>query len=357
MAMTQRMWRREQERRRRERERLARRRRNTAMIIILIVIIAVIVLVAKSCSDNKIGITGEPQQTAMPVATAAPRPLSTEIPLSLSDPDFYNDSVFIGNALADGISTYGILQSADFYARVGVDLDNVYTTAADNNSMAIVDQLKSKKFNKIFLVFGESELAWNDAESFAEKYRALIEKVKSYQSSGRVYVLAIPPVTETVSKQSANGVNINNIKDYNYALEEAAAELEVYYADSYKALADNSGYLEDGISADGINLNRNSYIKLLDYISDNAYIPDKDSLKSRNDSSETDVKKSDTDDNDEDEEATEKPSATKKPSVTEKPSSSKNLSSDDDKPSSTSTPAPTVNVFKDSAVNDNEKSN
>lgn len=357
MAMTQRMWRREQERRRRERERLARRRRNTAMIIIFIVIIAVIVLVAKSCSDNKTGITGEPQQTAVPVATPTARPLSTEIPLTLSNPDFYNNSVFIGNALADGISMYGILQSTDFYARVGVDLDNVYTTAADNNSMAIVDQLKSKKFSKIFLAFGETELAWNDAESFAEKYRALIEKVKSYQSNGRIYVLAIPPVTETASKQGANGVNINNVKDYNYALEEAAAELEVYYVDSYKALADNSGYLEEGVSADGINLNRNSYIRLLEYICDNAYIPDKDSLQSRNDSSESDEKETNTEDSDDDGEATEKPSATRKPSSTERPSSSKNSSSDDERPSSTSSPAPTVNVFKDSAVSDNEKSN
>ncbi len=337
MAMTQRMWKREQERRRREREKRARqRRRRAAGSVFVLILIAAVVLIAKSCSNDKAVTTDETAQTSVPV-TQAPQPVSTAA-AEMLDTSFYDNAVFIGNALADGISTYGLLNSTDFYARVGVDLDNVYTTAADNDSMAIVDQLKSKKFNKIFLVFGESELSWNDPEAFAVKYTELIEKVKSYQSGSRIYVLAIPPVTETTSKQNANGVSIANIKEYNSALKEVAVEMEVYYADSYEALADSSGYLRDGISADGINLDRGSYIELLEYIADNAYIPD-----------ENDQKASSRDDEDqeaeldEDEDPTPTPRSTKKPTATKKPSS-------DDETRATATPAPTVNVLKDSAV-------
>lgn len=338
MAMTQRMWKREQERRRREREKRARqRRRRTAVFVFVLILIAAVVLLAKSCADDNAVTTDETARTSVPV-TAAPQPVSTVAAAELLDTSFYDNAVFIGNALADGISTYGLLDSTDFYARVGVDLDNVYTTAADNDSMAIVDQLKSKKFNKIFLAFGESELSWNDPEAFAEKYTALIEKVKSYQSGSRIYVLAIPPVTEATSKQNANGVNITNTKEYNSALKEVAAEMEAYYADSFDALADSSGFLEDGVSADGINLDRNSFIKLLEYIPDNIYIPDEDDLKSSSVSDE------DQENIDEDEDSTPVPRSTKKPTATKKPSF------DDEETRSTASPEPTVNVLKDSAV-------
>lgn len=340
MAMTQRMWKREQERRRREREKRARqRRRRIAAFVFVLILIAAVVLLAKSCANDKTVTSDGAAQTSVPVPSSAPKPTSTPIAVETLDTSFYDNAVFIGNALADGISTYGLLTATDFYTRVGVDLDNVYTTAADNDSMAIVDQLKSKKFNKIFLVFGESELAWNDTDAFAEKYTALIEKVKSYQPGSRIYVLAIPPVTETTSKQNANGVSITNIKEYNSALKEVAAETEVYYADSYSALADNSGFLKDGVSADGINLDRNSYIELLEYIPDNVYIPD-----------ENDLKTTVNNDEDQDEELDEDTDSTPEPRSTKKPTATKKPSTDEEETRSTASPEPTVNVLKDSAV-------
>ncbi len=341
MAMSQRMWRREQERKRRERERRARRRRNCVLIVMLIAAAAIAAVCLRYCTGGTQTQSGAGQSagaavTEQPSATAAVEvPSGADIPVSSLDTSFFDDSAFIGNALADGISAYGILPNSDIYARVGIDLDNAYTTAADNDSMSVVDQLKSKNFSKVFLCFGESELASNDASGFAEKYMELIEKVKSYQHGARIYVVSIPPVTREVSESSSSGVTISNILGYNDELKRLAVEEEVYYADAYEALADEDGYIESGVSADGINLNRDCYITMLNYIADNAYIPDMSDLSDDEEGGSGE---------DEENEGTE---PTSRPRSTERPTSEPD---GEDHEESTASPRPTVNVLKDSAV-------
>lgn len=326
------MWRHEQERRRRERERRARRRRNCAIAVIFIAIAAGAAVTIRYCTA---GGPASDQPTVAPVtATAIPTqavPSRTPIPVSELRTSFYENSAFVGNALADGIALYGILPQTDVYAKVGIDLDNAYTTAADNASTSVVDQLKSSKFNKVFLCFGESELAAKDTQSFYDKYRELIEKVKEYQQSARIYLVAIPPVTEEVSDSSGSGMTIDNIRDYNDTIKELAYDEEVYFADAYDALADNDGYLGSGVSADGINLNRDCYIEMLNYIADNVYIPDREDLTESDESSDDESGSSD-------EEETERPRRTD--------------SADDDEPAETASPKPSVNVLKDSLSTD-----
>lgn len=348
MAMSQRMWKREQERKRRERLRRARRRRNCTITVILIALIAVIAVVFKSCSDNN-SEKNLQNNTSQTTVTQAPKPVSSLIPVSELDTSFYDNAVFIGNSIADGIALYGLLPQTDIYAKVGLSLDSVYTTAADNDSTAIADQLKSRKYSKVFLCFGEAELSSENSSDFKDKYTELIEKVKSYQSSARIYLVAIPPVSKNSEE---NGMDISNIKTYNDTIKRLAASEDVYYADAYTALADDDGYLKSGVSADGINLNRDCYIEMLNYIADNSYIPDLSDIDSESDESSDDKDTAESDnskdskdssDNSKKEESTEKPSKS-----TESPKPDKD---ETDSEKSTEEPEPTVNVLKDSAMN------
>ncbi len=352
MAMSQRMWRREQERKRRERERRARRRRNCTLIVMLIAAGAAAAVCLKYCAGGGETQSGADRNTAAEAtvqpsaAAAAPSaPAGTPIPVSELETSFYRESAFVGNALADGIEAYGILPDTDIYAKVGIDLDNAYTTAADNDSMSVVDQLKSKNFSKVFLFFGESELASNDASGFEDKYAELIGKVKSYQQEARIYVVSIPPVTKETSESSASGMTVRNIRSYNNALRRLAADEEVYYADAYEALADDDGYLKSGVSADGINLDRDSYIIMLNYIADNAYIPDS-SDNSGSSEEDTDGEEENTEDPDSSGDEDEDTEPTSRPRPTAE--SERDSGGEEEEP--TATPRPTVNVLKDSAV-------
>ncbi|MGN1115742.1 MAG: hypothetical protein ACI4TH_04175 [Candidatus Ornithomonoglobus sp.] len=275
MAVSRRMWLREQERKRRERARRARRR-NITIAVFLLAAIAVAVILIKGIENGKQIKVDDPQTAAAVEQTVQTEAAQTKgiysgIQEDVSvNADYFDNSVFIGNALAAGIDSYGILPYTDFYSGVHITLDNVYTTAANNSSLAVIDQLKSQKFSKVFVSFGESELSWGDASQFADAYEELLEKVKSYQQSANIYIISIPPVAETASA-AGSGYSQRMIKAYNKELKILAAQERVYYVDSFAALGVD--YLPAGVSADGVNLNKTYYAKLLNYAQTEASIP------------------------------------------------------------------------------------
>ena len=118
-------------------------------------------------------------------------------------------------------------------------------------------------------------------------------------------------------------MTMGKVREYNEEIRNIASDLGVFYINSPSALAGADGYLHDGVSADGINLNRDCSIELLSYISKSSHDPD----KIEEDEAETE--------NSETETSTASPSAT--PRSTATPQSEE--------------PEPTVNVLKDSAIN------
>lgn len=323
MAMSQRMWRREQERRRREREKRARQRRN-CMIIVILAIAAVVFIISKGCSGPKNSADTEttPENTDTAVETSQTSyetRYESSIDITDVNTSFFSNAAFLGNSVADTIGMYNLLKETDFYTDITLDVDNIYTTATGYSTTAAIDQLKSKQFSRVFLSFGESEIANDDVKEFIKSYKSLVEKVKSYQAKAQIYVISIPPSTRETTSARLYGMTINKIKEYNRRIKAMAAEEEVYYVDSVAALGKDGGYLPKGVSADGINLNRGCCIDLLQYITKKAYVPDANSLSS--------------DDDDEDDEDDDEPISKSTP----KKSSS-----------GASEPEPTVNVLKDS---------
>ena len=331
MARSKMAWKREQERRRRERKMRDRRRAMCAVVVLLLAVIAVIVIVAsKGCSEKKAAKDTAVSSTET-AASEAPSsgPYKSAIDISEVNTSFFNDSVFLGNSVADTIAMYGLLQNTDFYSSPILTVDNVYTTIVGYGNTAAADQLKSKKFSKVFLSFGEREIASDDVNEFARSYRALVEKVKSYQTNAQIYLIGIPPVDKAASDESRYGMSLDSIKKYNKKILSIATDQKVYYVNSISALGSGS-YLYNGVSADGINLNRDCCIELLKYITDNAYIPESGSASPSEEKEKTTQKPANNNHDDEEEDEKEsRPSAAMA--------------------APTETPVPTVNVLKDSA--------
>lgn len=343
MAMSRRMWESQQERKRQERIRRAKMRRNCTFVVLLAIAAIIIIIAAvKYSSSDSTNVNPETENQAsetISMVTEPPvKPSATEDPgIKLSD-TYYKNAVFIGDALADGIGMYSLLPECNVYAKVGLTVKNVYSTAADNDTIAIIDQLKSKKYAKVFLAFGESELMSGNVSDFKKDYEELIGAVKDYQSSARIYLMAIPPVSEAASTRY--GITDSKIKSINSAIKQLASSMSVYYSDCYKGIVEKDGFLAEGVSADGINLDKATYLKMLDYMSKHSFIPgDEDE--------EEDVSSSDKEYN-EDEDADENESANSEDESTD----NEDESMDDSNP----TPKPTTNVLKDSHTNSSSSS-
>lgn len=294
MAMSQQMWRREQERKRKERRRRERRRRNCAIVVVLVAIFVVAFIIINARKNNELPQNNAVMQTAAPQDFySAYEPYATTRDESDISMSFYKNSAFAGNALADSVSMYGILKETDFYSGVNVDTENIYNTTNSGGGVSVADQFKSKKFDKVFLSFGEKELSWKSLSQFKTYYRDFVEKLKEYQPSASIYLIAIPPVTRNVSN-SDSVINMDNIKAYNKRIKSIAISEDVYYVDSVDALSDGDGFLPDGVSADGINLNKAAVIDLLYYTSREAYIPQSSDMidsEDEDDEEEGDTKK------------------------------------------------------------------
>lgn len=325
MAISQEMWRRERERKRRERQRQLQRQRTCAVVVLIAAIAAVAIILANAGKNNTETDSGETAAVSTSATSsngytqgAAYTSEHTEGDLSMS---FFKNSVFAGNALAETVKMYGVVKEIECFAGVNIDAENVYNVTAGAGTISVADQFKSKKFDKIFLSFGENELSWESSSKFKAYYRDFVEKIKEYQPRASVYLIAIPPVTEEIST-SGGYVTMENIKAYNKRIKSIAISEETYYIDSVDALADDDGYLPEGVSCDGINLNKSAVIDLLYYASKEAYIPKSSDM----------VDNEDEDDEDSDSDTTKKTEEPKKAEETASPS-----------------PEPTVNVLKSSA--------
>lgn len=337
MATSQRMWKREQERRRRERLRRARRRRNCAIVVLLLAAAAVISIIAVNGSGKSEKKSPEPtqrEQTAQTDKNVITNPYTTTRTADDIKASFFDDSAFAGNALAATIGMYGVTEGADFYSDVNLTLENVYETTSAGSTTTIAEQFKSKRFDKIFLAFGENELSTMTSGEFKTAYKKLIGKIEGYQPNARIYLIGIPPVTADVSSSNDN-INMEKIEEFNKRIISIAADKEIYYIDAVEALGDNKDFLPSGVSADGINLNRAAVIDLLYYTSKKAYIPDEDDLARIGEAEETDDENAENDEP----KASEKPKTTAAPKASAAPSQSAKA---------TATPAPTVNILKDS---------
>lgn len=318
MAISQEMWRRERERRRREREKRLKRQRKCAVVVLIAAIAAVALILANAEKNNTVSeseTVGNTTDAETLLNGSSYTTEHTENDLSMS---FFKNSVFAGNSLAETVKIYGVLKEIDCFANVNLDAENVYNVTDSDGNISVADQFKSKKFDKIFLSFGENELSWKNSSKFKAYYRDFVTKIKEYQPRAAIYLIAIPPITEQVS-DSGEYITMDNIKAYNKRIKSIAISEEVYYVDSVDALAEDTGYLPEGVSYDGINLNKAAVTELLYYASQEAYIPKSSDMI---DSEETEDTEEDKKDNE------------------------KNKKAEDEE---TPSPEPTVNVLKSSA--------
>ena len=355
MTKSQRMWMREKERRRRERIRRAKRCRNCTLTVIVLAVIAVMVIVVNSNKnkpdDREVNIASPTPAVASDSVYKSANVYTTSIRESDINTLFFSNSAFAGNSVADSISMYGLLPQTDFYTGVNVDLENVYTVTSSSSTASIADQFKSKNFKKIFLSFGEKEMQSMSSGEFKTQYSDFVQKIKKYQPKAQIYLIGITPVTTYVSEQGE--ITLSKIKEFNKRIKSIAVSEEVYYVDSVDALGDNKNFLPDGVSYDGINLNKAAVMDLLYYTVNESYVPtDADMVDGddeEEDGGETDSGAETTDTANDT--TTDKPTEKPTEKSTEKPSSqggSKNSGGNE-------TPTPTVNVLKDSVTSKKSK--
>ncbi len=163
------------------------------------------------------------QTSSKPEYTSAVVPESSRVLNS-----YFDDAVFVGDSLTEGIKLYDIMSNATVLSYTGLGLDNIYTK-----------------------------------EVITQEYGAIIDSAKQFHPDAIIYIESILPVTTTNKYKLDN----QTIDEYNEVLMKLAEEKEVYYLDINSSLKNSEGALPTEASpADGMHFGAAYYQKWFDYL-------------------------------------------------------------------------------------------
>lgn len=209
----------------------------------------------------------EPQQYEPVVQQQAQEPEKPETVATQKD---FSNSVFIGDSMAEGFMLFSGIKDAAFYYERGLRLDAVAKErVADtpNGKTTILEALRQKTYDQVFLILGLNELGWDNADIFEQRYKNLVDLIRQAQPDAEIYLQAILPVTQERSL-SDRVFNNADIAQYNDRIARVAEEKGVQYLDVSPVMTDGSGALYPEASTDGIHLNKEYCIKWLEYITE-----------------------------------------------------------------------------------------
>lgn len=184
---------------------------------------------------------------------------------------YFNDALFIGDSRTVGLSEYGDLNNATFFANTGMSVYNVFdkTVSVPRVGKLNLEQLlKSKNFGKVYIMLGINELGYNMNQNI-ENYKKLVDYIKNSQNSAIIYIQANLHVT---SKKSNNDKVFNNanINKFNTEISKIADNKNIFYLDINEKFDDESGNLNSEYTSDNIHIYAKYYKEWSSFLSQNA---------------------------------------------------------------------------------------
>ena len=186
--------------------------------------------------------------------------------------EFGSNVAFIGNSRTQAFLMYTGLKEVTDYTNIGLMVDTAITkkfiTNQKGEKITILEDLKTKNIDTIYIMLGINELGWVYSNIFIQKYEELINKIKEIKPNCEIIIQSIIPVTKTKS-DSDSIYNNNRIKEYNALIEEMANRKGIQYINLGPALVDENGNLPENASPDGIHLNKEYCLKWLECLKNN----------------------------------------------------------------------------------------
>ena len=212
-----------------------------------------------------------------------------------SVPDsYFDDALFIGDSRTVGLSEYcdPLKDHATFYAKVSLTIYGFSKKAFVNakvvppegyqgseedlptEKVTIEQALERKQFAKIYIMLGLNELGSGTAESFANDFGAVVNRIRELQPNAIIYIQGIMHVTHRKSESDRTFKN-STINARNEALSTLADNEHVFYIDMNSATDDANGGLGQDLSFDNVHLKAKSYALWYDYLKNHAYVDER----------------------------------------------------------------------------------
>ena len=164
------------------------------------------------------------------------------------------ESLLIGDSRTVGISEYGGMKNATFFADTGMSVYNVLEKELkiDNDKVNLEKLLTIKKFQKIYIMLGINELGY-DMEVTLKKYKEVIDFIKEKQNSAIIYIEANLHVAEEQNKKDET-FNNKRINIFNNGIKKIANNKNIFYLDVNEIFDDENGNLRSDYTHDNVHI-------------------------------------------------------------------------------------------------------
>ena len=185
--------------------------------------------------------------------------------------EYFDDALFIGDSRTVGISEYGDLNNAIFFANTGMSVYNVFeknVSVPQVGKLKLEQLLTYKKFGKIYIMLGINELGYNQ-EKTLKKYKDLLKFIQEKQSNAIIYIEANLHVKAERSNKdkTINNININKI---NNEISQLADNEKIFFIDVNEKFDDENGNLSSNYTQDNVHIYAKYYKEWSDWLSQNA---------------------------------------------------------------------------------------
>lgn len=179
------------------------------------------------------------------------------------DDTYFSNTLFIGNSITEGFKEFSGLDTPTYYKGRGMTVESIHRMKivnADNSpnsdgtgEKTVMDALKERQFDQIYLLMGANELGWVYPDMFIEQYSHLIDDIKALQPNAKICVQSILPVSAERS-ETDEVYNNTKIENLNNMIINMSAEKGIPYLNAAEAFKDDTGALPADKTPDGIHL-------------------------------------------------------------------------------------------------------
>lgn len=176
--------------------------------------------------------------------------------------EFINSCYFMGDSICLGMGINGFVSHCS--AKAGVAARNIeeFTFDVDGAQLAPLTALVNSNLNKFVFLMGSNDVNVESDEEYIKFYNSFLSKVEALCPNADIYVLSIPPVTE-----SSTFCYNYQIDSFNLKLKEMITSydsIKRHYVDISSYLKDEHGNLKEIYSSDNtVHLTKSAYLALL----------------------------------------------------------------------------------------------
>lgn len=177
--------------------------------------------------------------------------------------DYFEDAIFIGDSLAEGLALNRLLPSMEFVTKIGQSANGVVRHRVyklNGKSVRMIELLKAKQPGKLYIWLGSNGIDNYSAQHVLPQYETMLDLFISELPDTLIYCVSLAPVIERRAQRQYPRMNNRRIHGFNALIEEAAKARNCYYLPVSFALMDEDGGLHKNYSAgDGIHLSKAGY--------------------------------------------------------------------------------------------------